>query len=98
MNVPAASEESRDKYKDDMLSVRRPFLDACNREAEQYLMEDSEPVPEVHRAAFEDTWEHTGACENIVVPLALGRRVSNIHEKHMSSRPDALLGQGLRML
>ena len=53
MKVPAASEESRDKYKDDMLSVSRHFLDACNREAEQYLMEDSEPVPEPHRVAFE---------------------------------------------
>lgn len=56
MKVPAASEESRDKYKDDMLSVRHRFLDACSREAEQYLMEDSEPVPEADRVAFEHIW------------------------------------------
>ena len=75
MNVPAASEESKDKYKDDMLSVRRHFLDACYREAEQYLMEDCKPVPIPHRDAFNITWQHFGACANIIVPLALGRCV-----------------------
>lgn len=52
MSVPAASEESRDKYKDDMLSVGPPSLDAHAREAEQYLMEDSGLVPEAHRIAL----------------------------------------------
>ena len=51
MKIPPASEQSRDKFKDDMLSVGRPSLDASAREAEQYLMEDSEPVLEAHQLA-----------------------------------------------
>lgn len=97
MKISAASDQSRDKFKDDMISVGRLSFDARAREAEQYLMEDNEPVPEAHRVAVSTFAIYHEHAQSLSYHLRHGVELLSLCNTHMSSRPDALLGQGIRV-